>query len=247
MNLWQNLLDRLKPRPGLNTAPGPKERLVQIMTPSALLRMWRDPAAAAALYERFFKQDLKLDRKTGAALLFAAFIGISLIFVMILDQALNVAVEERDAKLALLTSLQEARVRQGDPNQAAASAVDEGEPFIAAASETQAAAEIDRLLRKIAVESDGAVLSTHAEPKHDEEQGALRKIEASLVMEGRIETIQKALYAIETGSPFIFVDLLALSPVNEASDSNGGGGANMATPLLRATLTTSAYWKNPSN
>lgn len=213
---------------------------------TALLRMWRDPAAAAALYDRFFKQDLKLDRKTAAALLFAAFFGISLVFVSILNQAADVAFEERDAKLALLTSLQEARIRQGEPNQAPENTADEGEPFIAAASETQAAAEIDRLLRKIVVESAGAVLSTHAEPKHDEEQGALRKIEASLVMEGKIETIQKALYAIETGSPFIFVDLLAVVPVNEASDSNAGGGANMATPLLRATLTTSAYWKNPS-
>jgi hypothetical protein len=142
--------------------------------------------------------------------------------------------------------LQEAHVRQAEPNQSPAGGADESEPFIAAASETQAAAEIDRLLRKIAVDSDGAVLSTHAEPKHDEDQGILRKIEATLVMEGRIDTIQKALYAIETGSPFIFVDILALVPVNEASDSSAGGGTSLATPLLRATLTTSAYWKNPS-
>jgi general secretion pathway protein M len=246
MKLWRNLFDRLKTPLRLKPAPGSTEGLAQMLAPSALRRMWRDPATMAALYQRFFKQDLKLDRTTGAALLFAAFIVISLIFIGLLNQAADVAIEERDAKLALLTSLQETRVRQGEPNAVATDSTDEGEPFIAAASETQAAAEIDRLLRKIVAESDGSVLSTHAEPKHDEEQGAMRKIEASLVMEGKIETIQKALYAIESGSPFIFVDLLALAPVNEASDRNAAGGSNIASPLLRATLTTSAYWKLPS-
>jgi general secretion pathway protein M len=228
MNLWEGLREKLKELAALGQ--------------TEISRFWSD-RSAAALYERFFKSDVKIDKRTGATLFVAGFIGIGLLLSIILDQNLNVAIEERDAKSELLASLQKARAAQaGEPLGTEA---EHGDPFIAAASETQAAAEIDSLLRRIVLEANGTVLSSQSEPKQEEDKGPLRKIEASITIEGKIEAIQAVLFSIETGSPFIFVDLLALSPKNMSSGLGDAGPASDQTPLLRASLTTSAYWRTP--
>jgi general secretion pathway protein M len=233
MDIWQDL----------------RERLQDFVASSRLsfAKYWPGRTTAAGLYESLFKNDLKIDKKTGAAALFAAFAGFCVIFSFILDQNLNAALDERDAKAVLLSSLQKARLVQGELNGNNSAEADHRDPFIVAASETQAAAEIDSLLRKITIDANGTVLSSQSEAKQEEDKGPLRKIEATIMIEGKIETIQAALFAIETGSPFIFVDMLTLSPNSHASEglSSTGAASNQA-PLLRANLTTSAYWRNPS-
>lgn len=184
------------------------------------------------------RREIKISRAFAASALLLALLFFGALLVAIGSQELSEAQRERDAEAELLASLQQAR---GDENnKAAESEADHENPFVAAASETLAAAELDRLLRDVAAASNGAVLSSRTEAKHDEDSPA-RRLQAEMIIEGDIEAIQAALFAIETSTPFIFVEALDLHPADEAARER----ASNAAPRLRAALTMEAYWKGP--
>lgn len=205
---------------------------------SALRRARPNRRALIAFYESACKRDLAISRAIASTALFCALLCLALIFATLSREALNVADQDRAAKAEFLASLQQPRGDRSatrDPSESRPE-----NPFVGAETETLAAAEVDSLLRKIVMESNGAILSSRAEPKHVD-AGHIHKIEAEISLEGRIEAIQAALFALETAAPFIFIKALELHPANEASDKAGADPA----PVLRATLTASAYWKGP--
>jgi hypothetical protein len=108
--------------------------------------------------------------------------------------------------------------------------------FVAASSETLAAAGLDEFLRQIARGEDDTVLSSHAEAEHSD-QDENHKIVLKAVVEGKIESIQSLLFRLESGSPTIFVDDVRIEPKGETAPT----AANTA-PTLRTTLALSAYW-----
>lgn len=196
-----------------------------------------DRSALLALFESLSKRDLAISRATAASALFCAVVCIMGFLAIIMAQALSAADEERNARVELLASLQhERRDRPGAAQESGET--DHADPFVAGASETLAAAEVDNLLRRGVADSNGAVLSSRAEARHAE-VGPIRRIEAEIVIEGRIEAIQAALFAFETMTPFVFIEDFSMHPVAEGADKSGSDQA----PLLRATITANAYWK----
>ena len=116
----------------------------------------------------------------------------------------------------------------------------EREPLsVVAETETLAAARTDDLLRSTARDAGAAVLSSRAEAKPDA-PGPHRRIEVEAVVEGKIEALQTLLYRLETGTPMILVDAFAMQPSDTAAP-----GADPRAPLLRATMTLSAFWAKP--
>lgn len=139
------------------------------------------------------------------------------------------ATAERDAQAEIVgRSLAQRSVRAPTNADAPASLT------IGASSPTLAAARLDDVLRAVAAQVGGAVLSSRAEAAA-RDSGPPNHLTAQAVIDGRIEALQALLHRFETGSPMVVVDGLTLEP---APTSVGDAQA----PLLRATLTLSAYW-----
>ena len=183
-------------------------------------------------------RDLEITSPVGASAVVGAFVVLATILATMAGNALSSSIEQRDAKAELLASLEKRRLDRPANGEGEGTMIDTRDPFVDAASETLAAAEIDRFVRKAVAESNGTVLSSRADPKHDDE-GAVRRIGAEIVVEGKIEAIQSLLFKLETGTPFVFVEDLALQPSMEE-------GKVSAAPKLRASITASAYWRNSS-
>ena len=143
--------------------------------------------------------------------------------------------DERDAKGELLTrSVAASRRLALSP-----AAEHQTDPFVEADSQTLAAARIDALIRSVADDNNGAVLSSRSEAKPDED-GIGGHIEAQAVIEGQNEALQSILLKLEGSDPVILVDALTLEPADVPSDAAPG---DPQAPRLRMTLTLGAYWK----
>ena len=144
---------------------------------------------------------------------------------------------ERDAKVEMAE-----RIVRNRPTRSTPAAKDPGgqpgDLLVAAGSETLAAAELDRLVRGSVLKASAAVLSSRATVDRDGEK-AVRRIAVEAVVEGRIETLQRLLFDLETGSPLIIVEELSLQQNGMA----GNRSEKVDIPLLHATLTLSAYWR----
>ena len=145
------------------------------------------------------------------------------------------AVDERDAQGELLArSVAASRRLALSP-----AAEHQADPFVEADSQTLAAARIDALIRSVANENSGSVLSSRSEAKPDEE-GIGGHIEAQAVIEGQNEALQSILLKLEGSDPVILVDALSVEPADVPSDA---APVDPQAPRLRMTLTLGAYWK----
>ena len=115
----------------------------------------------------------------------------------------------------------------------------QADPFVEADSQTLAAARIDALIRSLANENSGSVLSSRSEAKPDEE-GIGGHIEAQAVIEGQNEALQSILLKLKGSDPVILVDALSVEPADVPSDA---APVDPQAPRLRMTLTLGAYWK----
>ena len=89
-----------------------------------------------------------------------------------------------------------------------------------------------------------ALLSSRADAKPEEAgtaagAGLGTRIEVQATVEGQNEALQRLLLALETGTPTVLVDALAVEP----AQTDGAGVGDPRSPKLRATLTLSAYWR----
>ncbi len=145
------------------------------------------------------------------------------------------AIDERDAQGELL-----ARSVAASRRSALSPAAEQrADPFVEADSQTLAAAQVDALIRSVADDNSGAVLSSRSEAKPDE-GGIGGRIEAQAVIEGQNEALQSVLLKLEGGDPIILVDALALEAADVPSE---GTPADPQAPRLRMTLTLEAFWK----
>jgi general secretion pathway protein M len=179
-----------------------------------------------------------IDRRVAAVLALLGCLLLASFATVAAINALNTALLERDAKADLAEQL-----RRTTPDSRRASPDGQADlqiPFVEAETETLAAAQIDSLVRAAVLRADGTVLSSRAEVKHEESERT-RRIEVDLVVQGHIGAMQRMLFALETGAPFVFVDALSIQPVEGAVDKRRPGTA--MAPVLQAALTLSAYWR----
>lgn len=175
-----------------------------------------------------------LGRPFAASLLFCSLVGFGGFLLATAMGNLESARDERVAKAALAASLRARRpllLRDGSPHPRQSL-------FVAADSETQAAARVDDLIRSVASNAGASVLSSRAEGKPDRSPVGLR-IESQAVIEGNIEALQAILFRLETGAPVLLVNDLSVQP----AETSTGGAENREAPLLRAALTLEAFWE----
>ncbi len=176
-----------------------------------------------------------LGRPLAASLLLAGLTVFTVAAVAVSWAGLASAVDERDAKGDLLARSVAASRRQ------ALSPVAERQtdPFIESDSQTLAAAQLDALIRSVAGDNSGAVLSSRSEAKPDE-NGIAGHIESQAIIEGQNEALQAILVKLEESDPVILVDALTMEPADSSSDTAPG---DPQAPRLRMTVTLGAYWK----
>jgi general secretion pathway protein M len=141
--------------------------------------------------------------------------------------ALRELTERRDGLERL-----EARVRQnaGRPIAAAPPAA-----FIEAPTQGLASAALQAYLAQLAeAQHAGLVLSGEETAKREDAPDTIR-LEATLDM--NMQALRALLYQLESGTPYAFVDALAVQPASVAA------GRAAEDPLLRATLSLRAVWR----
>jgi general secretion pathway protein M len=164
----------------------------------------------------------------------AAFIALVLVCVTtigILYDARAVALRELTERRDGLARL-EARVRQnaGRPIAAAPPAA-----FIDAPTQGLASAALQAHLAQLAeTQHAGLVLSGEETAKREDAPDTIR-LQATLDM--NMTALRALLYRLESGTPYVFVDALAVQPASVAA------GRAAEDPLLRATLSYRALWR----
>lgn len=180
---------------------------------------------------------LAQDRRMAAPAFTIGALAVAVTWAVIAQLDLNARQAERDAKSELADRLSNQAAARG--RNASADLANLGSPFIDAETATTAAAEIDRLVRAAVAKAQGAVVSTQA--AIDTASGtAARRIGIRAVIEGRIATIQRVLLTLETSTPVIFIDELALQP----KESTSGRSEKGSDPQLQVSLALSAFWRS---
>jgi hypothetical protein len=143
------------------------------------------------------------------------------------------AVQERDARSEVLSQLEahlkarSARPKSGGVAPAAA--------FVSAPTQGLAGAQLETYLQQTAAAQHATIISSGLDPtRHDDSADSIR-LQTTLDM--NLEALQRMLYQLESGTPYVFVDSLSVQIP--------GTGAQRAVedPLLRVTLGLRAIWQ----
>jgi len=111
------------------------------------------------------------------------------------------------------------------------------EVVIAAPTDTLAASELHKKVLASVEDEGGIVHSIQAEVTNEVTGEGLRRINAQITFDSAMETVQKALFALESSVPFVFVDSITLQPAPTSATSGNVGDR------LRVSLVVSSYWK----
>ena len=112
---------------------------------------------------------------------------------------------------------------------------------IAAPTETIAASELQKRILERVESVGGVVHSVQAEPVKDAAVDGLRRLVAQLSFDSSTTGLQRLLFDLETGAPFMFVDTLVVQPA--AASAPGARAADK----LRVNLSTTGYWRAGPN
>ena len=135
--------------------------------------------------------------------------------------------ERRDLLSRLETRVQAEGVR---PIAAAPSAA-----FLDAPTPGLASAQLQAYLAQLAEKQRAVLMSSGGEATKREDAPDTIRLQATLEMS--IEALRALLYQLESGTPYVFVEMLAVQPVSAAA------GRTAENPLLRATVSLRALWR----
>ncbi|HEX5958025.1 MAG TPA: type II secretion system protein GspM [Hyphomicrobiaceae bacterium] len=110
------------------------------------------------------------------------------------------------------------------------------EAAISAPSETIAASELQKRILERLEGAGGFVQSVQAEPVKDAAGDGLRRLTAQLSFDTSTTGLQRLLFDLETGAPFMFVDVLAVQPATSSVPGTRVGDK------LRVNLSVTSYW-----
>jgi len=143
------------------------------------------------------------------------------------------AAEELAERRAVLTRLVRASASGGGSGSAKAVEAPAA-AFIDAPTQGQAGAQLQSHFARLAREQNATVASSGVEAPTQEAPDAIR-VQATL--EISLNALQKLLYEIETGTPYLTVDSLAIQP------SSVSVGQESPQASLRVTLTLRGLWR----
>lgn len=111
--------------------------------------------------------------------------------------------------------------------------------FLDAATQGLAGAQLQSYLAQLASAQNATLVTAGEEAaRHDDAPGTIR-LQATLDM--NLKALRAALYQLESGTPYVFVDVLTIQPVG------AGAGHSVEDPLLRTTLSLRAFWQRGSS
>src|SRR5262245_7462115 len=131
----------------------------------------------------------------------------------------------------------EARARTDGPGRTIATAP--ASAFLDASTQGLAGAQLQAYLTQTAGAQQAAIISSGLEPTKREDTPDTIRLQATF--EVGLAALQTILYRLESGTPYVFVEALAIQPAGAA------GGRPPEDPLLRATLSVRAFWRKGSS
>jgi general secretion pathway protein M len=150
-------------------------------------------------------------------------------------QARSDAVKEAYQRREMLSRL-EARLKAiSDRPTATAPA----SAFLDASTQALANAQLQSYLAQLARDQNAALASAGPETVKHEDMPDTIRLQATIEMNSKV--LRAMLYQLESGTPYVFVDAIAIQPVG------GVSGRAAEDPLLRTTLSLRAYWRRGSS
>lgn len=157
------------------------------------------------------------------------------LFWAIMFSSINGSLQvEIKAKSQLLDGMQ----RRGGSEKRGADVT--GFAVISAPSETVAASTLQQYLLDRLEQAGGSVQRVQAETGRDAKSNGMRRITAEIVFDASNDALQHLLFDLETGTPFVFVDMLATRPASVSETAK----VAINPEILRSSLTVSSYWSS---
>jgi general secretion pathway protein M len=151
-------------------------------------------------------------------------------------QTRSEAAQQLDERRETVARL-EARARADGPGRTITTAP--ASAFLDASTQGLAGAQLQAYLTQTAGAQQAAIISSGLEPTKREDTPDTIRLQATF--EVGLVALQAILYRLESGTPYVFVEALAVQPAGAA------GGRPPEDPLLRATLSVRAFWRRGSS
>jgi hypothetical protein len=176
---------------------------------------------------------IKLDREQMISVGVLALILVACAVALELTFHARYGVAQELAERSTLLARVEARAK-ADADRRAAS-VAPSEAFVNAPTQGVASAQLQAHLMQVASGLRATVISSGAEPGKREDQPDTIRLQATLDMNAK--ALQALLYQLESGTPYVFVDAMAVQLPGLGSQRSA------EDPLLRVTLGLRAVWR----
>ena len=147
-------------------------------------------------------------------------------------QSRSEAAQQLDDRRETVARL-EARARADRPSRTITTAP--ASAFLDASTQGLAGAQLQAYLTQTAGAQQAAIISSGLEPTKREDTPDTIRLQATF--EVGLGALQAILYRLESSTPYVFVEALAIQPAGAA------GGRPPEDPLLRATLSVRAFWR----
>ena len=174
---------------------------------------------------------LRLDREQAISV--AAVVLLLLVSVTVMGMSLQAradAARESSERREMLSRLEaRLRVNAGRPTAAPPAA------FLDASTPGLASAQLQSYLGQLAGDKNASLVSSGGEAAKRDDAPDTVRIQATLDM--NLQSLRAVLYQLESGTPYVFVDALAVQPINATA------GRSVEDPLLRTTLSLRALWR----
>jgi general secretion pathway protein M len=178
---------------------------------------------------------IKLDREqllsTGAL---AALLVVCIIAITVSFQIRSNAVQDLLERSQLLARI-EARAKASNDARARSGAIAPAAAFLDAATQGLAGAQLQAHLEQMASVHHAVLISSSIEPAKREDPPDSIRLQATLDLS--LPALQTLLYQLESGTPYVFVDSLAVQ-VSGATSQHAA-----EDPLLRISLGLRAVWR----
>jgi general secretion pathway protein M len=178
----------------------------------------------------------KLNREQAISVAAVVLLLLPCVYVVGLSlQARSDALREVLQRREALSTL-EARLRSisSRPTAAAPPAA-----FLEAATQGLAGAQLQAYLAQLASTQNATLVSAGEDAaKHDDARDTIR---LQVTLDMNLKGLRALLYQLESGTPYVFVDVLTIQPVS------AGAGRSVEDPLLRTSLSLRAFWQRGSS
>ena len=173
----------------------------------------------------------KLDREQAISV--AVLVLLLLVSVSVMGMSLQVradAARESFERREMLSRL-EARLRANASRPTAAPPA----AFLDASTPGLASAQLQSYLGQLAGDQRATLVSSGGEAAKRDDAPDTVRVQATLDM--NLQALRAVLYQLESGTPYVFVDTMAVQPINATA------GGSVEDPILRTTLSLRALWR----